>query len=166
MKLRCNTIIDCPLDESDEALCEKIILSETYNPDAAPNTGMFTNGEYTVVKVPVNVSLYIRDILEISEVQSLLRVSFSLILSWFDPRITLTNLNSDQNFNKLTEAEKQKLWKPIIEFSNTENLDTSVTDGNVVANILRMGNRIDSKKSLVYNTFYFLGKENLIQFKR
>ena len=112
------------------------------------------------------MSLYIRDILEISEVQSLLRVSFSLLLSWFDPRITLTNLNSDQNFNKLTEAEKKKLWKPIIEFSNTENLDTSVTDGNVVANILRMGNRIDSKKSLVYNTFYFLGKENLIQFKR
>ena len=57
MKLRCNTIIDCPLDESDEALCEKIILSETYNPDAAPNTGIYVDGEYTVVKVTFNFYL-------------------------------------------------------------------------------------------------------------
>ena len=119
-----------------------------------------------VIKVPVNVSFYIRYILHISERQSLLSVSFSLVLGWFDPRLTLTNLNSDTNFNKLTEAEKQKLWKPTIEFSNTKRLDTSFTDGNVVANIVRMGNKTASTESLVYNTFYFSGKENLIQFKR
>ena len=51
MKLRCNTIVDCPNYESDEANCEKVILSETYNSDAAPNTGELLDGEYTVIKV-------------------------------------------------------------------------------------------------------------------
>ena len=118
------------------------------------------------VQAAVNVSLYIRDILEISEVQSLLGVSFSLILGWFDPRITFTNLNPDQDFNKLTETEKQMIWKPIVEFSNTENVETTVTDENVVSNIVRMGNMTESEESLTYNTYYFLGKENLIQFNR
>ena len=114
----------------------------------------------------VNVSLYIRDILEVSEVQSLLEVSFSLVLSWFDPRITFTNLNQDPNFNKLTDAEKQKIWKPIIEFSNTKYVDTTVTDKEVVATVVRLGNKTDSDASLVYNTYNFLGKENLITFNR
>ena len=112
------------------------------------------------------MSLYIRDILEVSEVQSLLEVSFSLVLSWFDPRITFTNLNQDENFNKMTDAEKQKIWKPIIEFSNTKYVDTTVTDKEVVATVVRLGNKTDSDASLVYNTYNFLGKENLIKFNR
>ena len=117
-------------------------------------------------KAIVNVSLYIRDILEVSEVQSLLEVSFSLVLGWFDPRITFTNLNQDSNFNKLTEAEKQKIWKPIIEFSNTKYVDTTVIDKEVVAKVLKLGNKTKSDGSLLYNTYNFLGKENLIQFNR
>ena len=51
MKLRCNTIVDCPFDEGDETNCAKVLLTETYNSDAAPNTGVKINGDYTVNKV-------------------------------------------------------------------------------------------------------------------
>ena len=51
MKARCNTIVDCPKDESDETNCEKVLFTETYNSQAAPNTGKTVNGEYTVNKV-------------------------------------------------------------------------------------------------------------------
>ena len=54
MKMRCNTIVDCPLDESDETYCEKVILTETYNSDAAPNTGVKINGDYKVKKVKLS----------------------------------------------------------------------------------------------------------------
>ena len=51
MKMRCNTIVDCPFDEGDETNCAKVLLTETYNSDAAPNTGVKINGDYTVNKV-------------------------------------------------------------------------------------------------------------------
>ena len=66
----------------------------------------------------------------------------------------------------MTDAEKQKIWKPIIEFSNTKYVDTTVTDKEVVATVVRLGNKTDSDASLVYNTYNFLGKENLIRFNR
>ena len=120
----------------------------------------------SIFQAKVNVSLYIRDILEVSEVQSVLEVSFSLVLGWFDPRITFTNLNQDSNFNKLTENEKHTIWKPIIEFSNTKYVDTTVTDQKVVAKVVRFGNRTKGDSSLIYNVYNFHGKENLVLFDR
>ena len=51
--MRCNTIVDCPFDEGDETNCAKVLLTETYNSDAAPNTGVKIGGEYTVNKVTI-----------------------------------------------------------------------------------------------------------------
>ena len=51
MILRCNTIVDCADDEADETDCQKVTLTETYNRDAAPNTGVDINGNYVVNKV-------------------------------------------------------------------------------------------------------------------
>ena len=114
----------------------------------------------------MNVSLSIQDILQISEVDSVLEVSFSLIMDWFDPRLTFTNLNPDPSFNALTEDEKTMIWKPTIEFTNTKYKPTTVTDNDVVATIVKLGEKTLSKESLVYNTYYFVGKENQVSFKR
>ena len=55
MKLRCNSIIDCPYDEGDEAACEKVLLTDTYNKHASPNTADTNeDGEYIIRKVWLN----------------------------------------------------------------------------------------------------------------
>ena len=51
MKLRCNTIVDCPYDEADETYCAKVVFTETYNRYASPNTAATMNNEYVVEKV-------------------------------------------------------------------------------------------------------------------
>ena len=51
MKLRCNTIVDCPFDEADETECSKVLFTETYNRYASPNTAVTINGQYNVAKV-------------------------------------------------------------------------------------------------------------------
>ena len=56
------------------------------------------------------------------------------------------------------------IWKPELEFSNTEYVDRTITDNRVVAKIRRLGNRTDIENSIVYNTFKYLGEENYIEF--
>ena len=114
----------------------------------------------------VNVSLYIREILQISEVDSVMEVSFAVVLGWFDPRLTFTNLNPDPNFNTLTEVEKDIIWKPSIEFTNTKYRDRTVTDEEVVARVVRFGNKTESKEAPLYNTYKYVGRENQVQFIR
>ena len=115
----------------------------------------------------MNVSLYIRNIMQISEVDSIFKVSFALVMGWFDPRLTFANLNPDPNFNTLTETEKARIWKPTIQFTNTEDLDTTRTDEEVVAKIVRYGDKVEHKDtSSVYKTDKYLGKENQVQFTR
>ena len=96
----------------------------------------------------------------------MLEIGFALILSWFDPRLTFTNLQDDYNFNPLTEVEKQIIWKPNIEFTNTKYKEVSVTDSKVVAKIVKYGNRMDLKESPVYNNYLYSGAENLLTFER
>ena len=119
-----------------------------------------------LVQAQVNVSLIIGDIMAISEVDSVLEVSFMLVLGWFDPRLTFTNLNPDPNFNTLTEIERNMIWKPTIEFTNTKYRDRSIIDEEVVAKVVRYGNKTESKDIPIYNTDYYIGKENQVQFSR
>ena len=114
----------------------------------------------------MNVSLFIQEIMQISEVDSVLEVSFAIVLGWFDPRLTFTNLNPDPNFNTLTEVEKGIIWKPIIEFTNTKYKDRTITDEEVVAKVVRFGNKTESKEAPLYNTDKFVGGENQVQFTR
>ena len=102
----------------------------------------------------------------ISEVDSVLEVSFMLVLGWFDPRLTFTNLNPDPNFNTLTEIERNMIWKPTIEFTNTKYKDETKIDQKVVAKVVRYGNKTESEEIPLYNTDYYIGKENQVQFSR
>ena len=93
-------------------------------------------------------------------------VSFALVIGWFDPRLTFTNLNPDPNFNTLTEDEKNSIWTPTIEFTNTKYQDRTVTDAEVVAKVIRFGNKTESAESMLYNTYNFRGEENMVVFTR
>ena len=51
MGLRCNTIVECPDDESDEINCNKVLSRETYNSHSPPNTVLNQNGISIMQKV-------------------------------------------------------------------------------------------------------------------
>jgi hypothetical protein len=63
MVQRCNDIADCPY-LSDEVQCRSVFLGEDYISDYAP---VSVDEEYGIVKVPVNLSVEILEILGVDE---------------------------------------------------------------------------------------------------
>ena len=72
---RCNRIVDCP-DSSDERDCLILKLDKnTYVKEYPPVT---VDDNYNLIKVPVNISIEIIDILDINEVEDNFEVSVML----------------------------------------------------------------------------------------
>ena len=133
---RCNRIEDCP-DSSDERDCLMLKLDKTtYIKDYPPVT---VDENYNLIKVPVNISIEILDILDINEVEGQFEVSFELHQTWYDDRHVYVNLKEEADLNTLTSSEKDDIWKPFIVFSNTKTQETVVTDDKVMASIGKLG---------------------------
>ena len=89
MSKRCNKIIDCLNDSSDEDNCEMIEFDQTYKHEFAPiRTG--TNEKIMKVKITVTVDLV--RILKVAEVDSNFSCQLKLQLTWFDQRLMYNNL--------------------------------------------------------------------------
>ena len=159
---RCNNIADCP-DLSDEVECTIVSLGEDYMRDYAP---VSVDQEYEIIKVPVNVSVDILEILSVDEKAGTLDISFQLSLTWYDPRITFVNLKTDANLNTLTEVEKADVWKPVLLFQNTKHKLTTVTDDDVLATVARQGSFTVSGIEDPVHASFFTGQENPLTFSR
>ena len=162
MVQRCNKIADCP-DLSDEVQCRSVLLGEDYISDYTP---VSVDEEYGIVKVPVNVSVEILEMLGVDEKDGTLDISFTLYLTWFDPRITFVNLKTDTNLNTLQEVEKTEVWKPVLLFKNTKSRLTTLTDANVLATITRQGHFTISGMEDPIQANFFTGRENPLTFSR
>ena len=162
MAVRCNRISDCP-DASDESNCMILITGDGYIADYEPVT---VDDNYDIVKVPVHVDIDVLNILAISEIRGVFKVSFELALSWFDPRLTFKNLKETTNLNKLTEVEKHQIWKPVIVFDNTESKKITQTDNRIIPTVTRWSNFTLSPKTNHEETYLYDGKDNPITFSR
>ena len=116
MDLRCNGVINCPNDNTDEDHCTIIATDETYKKDYAPVK--FVEND-VMVKVDVNISMEIGTILAISEKDSLLKLKLVLNAYWFDHRVKFNNLKNDTSMNTVHSEEKEILWLPAVIFKNT-----------------------------------------------
>ena len=160
---RCNRIEDCP-DSSDERDCLILKLDKTtYIKDYPPVT---VDDNYDLIKVPVNISLDILDILDINEVEGQFEVSFELHQTWYDDRHVYVNLKEEADLNTLTSSEKDDIWKPFIVFSNTKTQETVVTDDKVMASIGKLGEHKAGDRTEAIRSYYFKGAENTITFSR
>ena len=121
---------------------------------------------YNLIKVPVNMSIEIIDILDINEVEGNFDVSFLLHQTWYDDRHTYVNLKAEGDLNTPTSKENDDIWKPGIVFSNTKTQETVVTDEKVIARIGKKGEHKARDRTEAIQSYYFKGKENTITFSR
>ena len=63
------------------------------------------------------------NILDVSEVNSFVKVQFQLEIVWRDPRVSFWNLKEGNRINILSKEEGRELWLPEIVFLNTEDLE-------------------------------------------
>ena len=96
---RCNNLQDCR-DVSDEKNCMLVFIDqEKYLRDKTPPA--LGHQE----KLPVNVSVFINQIISISEVGKKINIQFELELTWFDSRLQYFNLKDNEPMNSLTLSE-------------------------------------------------------------
>ena len=51
---------------------------------------------------------------EIKEIQQILQLKFSLLISWVDARLDFYNIKLDETMNVISSDELNKIWLPII----------------------------------------------------
>ena len=115
MKYRCNGKLDCQ-DGSDEVDCTILLPNIGYDKMIIP---VGANEAKFILKL----SIIIRDITKVDEIDKVFKVRFDYVKKWKDHNMRFKNLleTSDDNLNQLNEDEKDMIWFPYTVFFNIES---------------------------------------------
>ena len=91
-------------------------------------------------KSVITVGVSIVNILDVSEVNSFVKVQFQLEIVWRDPRVSFWNLKEGNRINILSKDEARELWLPQIVFLNTEDLEGSEESYLIIAKLKVVNN--------------------------
>ena len=158
---RCDSVKHCK-DWSDELDCSPIQLPKSYMKQFAPIN--IVDKEITPVAVVLNVSIL--DVLDVLEMEGLMELKFSILMSWFDHRITYINLKNTTK-NRISRADTEKIWIPQMIFRNTKSMKETVrNDEKVVVSVIRNGSFSFSDIYTVHEMTIFKGGENSLEYER
>lgn len=109
--LRCDTRDDCS-DLSDESGCTLMQIPDGYR-DQRPSEGKLDGGALEVAAI-INILRFV----EISDVRRMVRMEVEVDVKWKDTRLRYLNLKDTLEWNKLTDSERNVIWRPQFEFPN------------------------------------------------
>ena len=142
-------------------------LEEGYNKIVPPFTNteeLNDEGKRTIVPVPVNISIFLLNIVEIDEVDFSITFQFEISLEWFEYRANYNNLKPQIYMNALTEDDAEKLWLPMVIYENTDQKEMTRLGENwewrTNVFISKEGEFTISSDEVVDETRIFKGSEN------
>ena len=100
------------------------MLKEGYNMKVPPITAVSSTNN-TVVPTQVNISLVLKKVVEIEEVDHSIHLKFQIILEWKETRAMYRNLKVDTSLNTLTDEDINHLWLPLVIYDNTDQEETT-----------------------------------------
>ena len=74
-------------DESDEENCQVLALESSYNRKVPPITTVSAT-DFTIVPVPVNISIILMKIVGVHEVEHTIVLQFEIVLNWKENRLS------------------------------------------------------------------------------
>ena len=156
MEKRCDQTLNCK-DESDEDGCQMLFMKDNYNKKIPPSK--FDE------PIVVDVSLAVKKILKLAEVDHTFSMKFRLILEWYDHRLVYYGLKKQRSSNIVQEEILSKMWIPYILFENSENNDLTVTKSYSDVFITREGNCTRVSDDFIEEKNIFSGHDNKITFQ-
>lgn len=113
--LRCDARSDCN-DGSDEFGCTLIDYStKNYNTEIISSNSKDRNS-----KLALYIDMDLKKFLDIDENNGFFRVNFFVQMTWFDIRLQFFNLKHNPAANTLTQNESERIWRPKVQFRNSE----------------------------------------------
>ena len=113
---RCDRTYNCH-DGSDEDDCRLMIIDDSYQPHIPPPP---LDPSSATDKANIALGVNIKNILEVSEVHSILEVQFQLKMVWRDPRLVFWNLKEGDLINIASKDEAHTIWHPEVVVVNTK----------------------------------------------
>ena len=123
MEKRCNQIDNCR-DESDELGCKILVLKSGYN-QRVPPIGPTSQDDDSVTPVPVEISLVLLKVVAIEEEDHSIELQFQITLEWKENRATYHNLKRKSYMNAFSLEDINKLWLPLVVYTNTDQQETT-----------------------------------------
>ncbi|XP_076058520.1 uncharacterized protein LOC143035535 [Oratosquilla oratoria] len=154
---RCDLKFDC-LDDSDESQCEIVNFPEDYRSKLPPRPR-----SNSALPISINVSM---DTINIDTSTMLTSVSYNLKMSWFDNRLTYNNLKSLTRLNTLASDQVDMLWRPVIGFINTDEIQHTHVDQDAVTVVIRDDTNFKRDFSNSYEVEIYSGDTNHVSTTR
>ena len=161
---RCDQIPNCK-DHSDEKGCQILFLEEGYNMRVPPVDKIEEEMD-KIIPVPVNVSLALLKVVNIDEEDHNIEFQIQITLEWKDNRALYHNLKPETYLNALSLTEIQRLWLPLLIYTNTDQQETTRLgvhwEWTTFVSVKREGNFARSGYDMVDETQIFKGEENTL----
>ena len=158
---RCDGKTDCK-DSSDELNCRVVEVDSSYNKFLSPPVIDTSNSE----ELKILSSVTIHSLSSFDPVGADYQVQFTVILKWFDTRLSFNNLRSPPEVNSLQPVEMDQIWFPYFMFENTNKKEFSLLDNRSSLKIIKMGPGKINGNQDTENKYIFNGNENYIEYKR
>ena len=155
--VRCDGVTDCQ-DGADEADCQLFVASLGYDKHLVPPT--IDGGPLTL-----NLSMVIKEITEINEIDNFFRVKFDIARTWFDKRLMFYNLKDDVKRNQVTLDDRETIWLSWLLFDNVESNDKILRTAQRDQMSIIPDNSSDftsSDKTHLHNIHLYEGSKNAI----
>ena len=159
--LRCDGKTDCK-DSSDELNCRVVEIDSSYTKFLAPPP----TGRDSADKLRILCSITVHSLDSFDPINGSFQVKFTVVLKWFDARLSFNNLRSSPKINGLQPAEVDQIWFPYFIFDNTNKKEIGLLDSKSSLKVMRMGEGILNGNQDTENKYIFSGNENSIEYKR
>ena len=138
-----------------------LVIENSYNKKVAPFSTV-SNTDLTILAVPVNITMVLKNILDIAEVQHIIELEFGIMLEWYENRALFHNLKHEITLNALTEDEMYELWTPYVIYENTDKSEAVKlrTDVDTTITVTREGKFTRSGMDVADEIEIFRGSEN------
>ena len=132
----CDGMMDCN-DKSDELACQLVKFDPSYMRNLPPTPYKAKSKEE---KTPIWIEMNVLSVLELNEINSMMKLQLELQANWIDTRLEFKHLKSGQYVNRLSSEEKKKLWLPPLRFANNKKKKKAMFEDDSIGKILLSGN--------------------------